>query len=214
MPPEKLSLILTGVVCGCCVILCIAVTYLCVVVKRIRRKLNDLSGGGTKNLVRAIKKSKDEEKRLSAGPRYIVDPQAVPQRVPSAVYQDPQETVTRMDREAGQVPISRIFPSALESTSSTQNITERAENSEQIPLQTLQFVNEGFNADCTRDSTGERSSEAGDSQPIYGNQEVFSDEPIYENKNDESIYQNTGELRSINNPEWARSNTMDKSQIP
>ena len=208
---DKLSLILTGVACGCCVFLCIAVTYLCVVVKRIRRKLNDLSGDGTKNLVRAIKKSKDEEKRLSTGPRYIVDPQAAPQRVPSAVYQDPQETVTRMDREAGEVP---IFPQALEPSSSTQNITEGAEKSEQMPLQTLQFVNEGFNADRTRDSTGERSSEAGDSQPIYGNQEVFLEERISENNNDESIYQNAGELRSINNPEWARSNTLDKSQIP
>ena len=58
-----LSLILTGVVCVCYVLLLIIVLYLCVVVRQIRQDLTDLSKDENINFGRANSDDKYEEKR-------------------------------------------------------------------------------------------------------------------------------------------------------
>lgn len=216
MDRGTLSLILSGVVCGCCVLLCIVVSYLCVVVRRIRRDFSNLSKDGNIDLENALNKYKDEvqRKRVSSGPRYTGEPRDRP-RQQSAVYSDPEETVTYLERGERQKIPDFGNAQALEPTNSTRDISEKAQAPETI---LLQFVNAGFSPDTTRDSTGDSSSETGDSQPIYSNEEAFPDQPIYENNNneeddDEPVYQNRGELAVTNNPEWNRCNTLDISQI-
>lgn len=218
MDRETLFLILVCVLCGCLVLLSIVVIYLCVVVRRIRRDLKDLSNGGHIHLENASNKNKGEEgrKRMSSGNmRYVVkrSPENKQHRQPSAVYSDPEETVTYLEREVR--PQSSVFGNApLETTNSTQNTPERTQATENIPLQ---FVNKGFSPDAGSDPTRESFSEAGDSQSIHSNEEESPEQPIYENNNEledgEPVYQNTGELAAINNPEWKRCNTMDISEI-
>jgi len=231
MTLEKLTLVLAGVACGCCVFLCIIAIFLCVSVKRIRQRLEELTGNGTRHLFRANNNDKDQGKRRNS---YSGEPVAKPPRVPSAVYQDREETVTRLERETGQTGLissgclvapgvvglaaapGRFLPS-FKSESCTQDL-DMQHPVEKTPQKSekkiFEYFNEGYSPDCRLHSSSEESNDVEPSEPIYGNQEVFSEQPIYENTDgEEEIYQNTGELRTINNPESIRRNTMDISKV-
>lgn len=227
----EVALILAGVACGCCVILCIIVICLCVSVKRIRQQLKELTGNGTRHLVRANNKDEEQGKRRNS---YTGEPVAKPPRVASAVYQDPNETVTRLERETEQtgpissgcliasgvvgmaaVPDNSLPPLKPENCTQDLDIQQPDENTPQkADKKIFEYVNEGYSPDYGLHSSSEESNDVEPSEPIYGNQEVFSEQPIYENTDgEEEIYQNTGELRTINNPESIRRNTMDISQV-
>lgn len=231
MTLEKLSLILAGVACGCLVLLCIIVIFLCVSVKRIRQRLEELTGNGTRHLAKGNNNDQEQGRR---GNSYTGEPVAKPPRVPSAVYQDPGETVTRLERETGQTGLissgclvapgvvglaaaSGSFLPSFKPESCTQDL-DMQHPVEKTPQKSekkiFEYVNEGYSPDCRLHSSPEDSSDVEPSEPIYGNEEVFSEQPIYENTDgEEEIYQNTGELRTINNPESIRRNTMDISKV-
>lgn len=212
MTLEKVSLILAGVACGCLVFLCILVIFLCVSVKRIRQRLEELTGNGTRHLARANNNDEEQGKRRNS---YTGEPVAKPPRVPSAVYQDPEETVTRLERETGQtgvVGLPSFKPESCTQDLDTQHPVEKTPQESEKKI--FEFVNEGYSPDYRLHSSSEVSNDVEPSEPIYGNQEVFSEQPIYANTDgEEEIYQNTGELRTINNPESIRCNTMDISQV-
>lgn len=212
MTLEKVSLILAAVACGCLVFLCILVIFLCVSVKRIRQRLEELTGNGTLHLARANNNDEEQGKRRNS---YTGEPVAKPPRVPSAVYQDPEETVTRLERETGQtgvVGLPSFKPKSCTQDLDTQHPVEKTPQKPEKKI--FEFVNEGYSPDYRLHSSPEVSNDVEPSEPIYGNQEVFSEQPIYENTDgEEEIYQNTGELRTINNPESIRCNTMDISQV-
>lgn len=209
MDLDKLLTILMGVVGGCCVLLFVVVTYLCVAVSRIRRKLDDLSRRGSFTLE---KNGGDKEtKRISSGVRYTGEP-LHKQRQQSAVYSEPGEPVEFLERSDGREIAVVVNRQALASAPSTQNIVEKNREPEHVPLQ---FVNQGFSPEAAEDSKRGSSSDSNESQPIYSNEEA--EQGIYENNNgviDEPIYQNSGELAYINNPDLNRCHTMDISQIP
>lgn len=218
MDRDKWFLILTGLVCGCCVLLCVVVTYLCVVVRRLRRKLNDLSRARDGNIVleNESKRNTGVDVRMripSNNSRYTEDPMKRPRKHQSSLYSDPDEPVTvlRLEREVQQESPNKVNTQVLEPSTSTQNIMERSRTTEEHTM-LIEFVNLGFNPDTKRDST----SESNDAQPIYTNEEELAEQPIYQNNNEmdgEPVYQNTGELSYINNPELLRCKTMDISQI-
>ena len=230
MTLEKLSLILAGVACGCLVFLCIVVIVLCVSVKRIRQRLEELTGNGTRHLAKANNNDQEQGRR---GNSYTGEPLAKP-RVPSAVYQDPGETVTRLERETGQTVLISSgcsvapgvvgmaaapgsFLPSFTPKSCTQDL-DMQHPVEKTPQKSekkiFEYVNEGYSPDCRLHSSPEESSDVEPSEPIYGNQEVFSEQPIYANADgEEELYQNTGELWTINNPESILGNTMDISKV-
>lgn len=231
MTLEKLSLILAGVACGCLVFLCIIIIFLCVSVKRIRQRLEELTGNGTRHLAKANKNDQEQGRR---GNSYTGEPVAKPPRVPSAVYQDPEETVTRLERETGQTGLissgclvtpgvvglaaapGSFLPSFKpESCTQDLNMQHPVEKTPQKSEKKIcEYVNEGYSPDCRLHSSPEESNDVEPSEPIYGNQEVFSEQPIYANTDgEEDLYQNTGELRTINNPESILGNTMDISKV-
>lgn len=232
MTLEKLTLALAGVACGCLVFLCIIVIFLWVSVKRIRHRLEELTGNGTRHLAGANNNDKEQGKRRRNS--YTGEPVAKPFRVPSAVYQDPEETVTRLERETGQTGLISSeclvapgvvglaaapgsFLPSFKPESCTQEL-DMQHPVEKTPKKSekkiFEYVNEGYSPDCRLHSSPEESIDVEPSEPIYGNQEVFSEQPIYENTDgEEDIYQNTGELRTINNPESIRCNTMDISKV-
>ena len=207
-----LSVILTAVVCGCCGLLCIVVLYLCVMVRRIRRELNELSrdpvytdanGNGGEF------KGKDNNKRSSSGVRYAVDPCAggkTPNR-PGSVHQlGPEETVTFLElpRLSKEIPDPGTASTSQEAGSSKQEAA-------------IQFVNGAFEPDGSWDhSNCESSSEYRcHTPPIYTNVEYEDEQQVYENNEpiDEPVYQNKGELATFNNPERPRLQTMDINQV-
>ena len=193
MDHDTLSLILMGVVCGCCVLLYVVVTYLCVVVRRIRRKLNHLSkardGCTVMKNVNKLNTGEDTGNLTNSGNEpYEVKPLTLTHRSNSHCYSNPEETVTflEINREVQQ-QISNIANKQVLESSTRQ------------------------------DSTRNSSSESNDAQPVYTNGEELTEQLIYENDNepsDDSTYQNTGDLAYLNNPERIRCNTMDISQIP
>ena len=205
-----LSVILTGVVCGCCGLLCIAVLYLCVMVRRIRRELNKHSRDHvyTDPSFNAGK-SKDEDmnKRNSSGAgRYVVDPcVSKPQNRPGSLCQlGPEESVTvlKLSRLSKEFPDPGTASTCQEAGCSKQEVT-------------LQFVNVAFEPDGARDHFSSESSSECNTQPIYTNEEYEDEQRVYENNEpiDEPVYQNQGELATFNNPERPRLQTMDINDI-
>ena len=202
-----LTEILTAVVCGCCGLLCIVVLYLCVMVRRIRRELNELSRNQSPFYIDAndnAGKGKDEDgrKRNSAAGRYAVGPcqaSKLLNRPGSLVQPGPEETVTVLELPR----LSKEIPDP----GTASNFQEAGSSKE-----ALQFVNGAFEPDGLRDhSSSESSSEyPHDTQPIYTDEE-YDDQPVYDNSEpiDEPVYQNRGELATFNNPERPRLQTMD-----
>ena len=199
-------------------LLCVVVTYLCVVMRRLRRKLNDLSRARDGNIVLENESKQntgvDVRKRISSNiSRYSEDPLKRQRKHPSSVYSEPGESVTvlRLEREVQQESPNEVNTQVLEPSTSTQNIVERLRTTEEHTM-LIEFVNRGFNPDTERDFT----SQSNDGQPIYTNEEELAEQPIYQNNNEmdgEPVYQNSGELAYINNPELLRCKTMDISQI-
>ena len=204
-----LTEILTFVVCGCCGLLCIVVLYLCVVVRRIRRELNELSRHQSPlysdaNANARKVKDEDQSKRNSSAGRYAEDPcsSKIPNRPGSLVQLAPEEPVTVLKLERH----SRKIPDPV----AASTVQEAGSRKEEIPLQ---FVNGAFEPDGSRDhsSSGSSSEYRRDTQPIYTNDNYEDEQPIYENNEpiDEPVYQNRGELAPFNNPERPRLQTMD-----
>ena len=203
-----LTEILTVVVCGCCGVLCIVVLYLCILVRRIRRDLNELLRNGNlvysdPNANRREEKGKEEYKRKresSSATRYTIEPGKGSRQ--SAVHLAPDETVTVLNRPGEEAPV----------TLSTFQVA--GSSKEEIPLQ---FVNESFVPDGSRDHSSSSSSSEDRShpQPIYSNEVDGDEQPIYENNNpiDEPVYLNRGELATFHNPERPRLHTMDITDI-
>ena len=86
---------------------------------------------------------------------------------------------------------------------------------EQIALH--QYVNRSFEPDSShdqRDSTSDSSSEIICDPPIYSNEGLEDEQPVYENNlTEDPVYQNRGELAVRNNPERPRLQTMDITDI-
>ena len=211
-----LSVILTAVVCGCCGLLCIVVLYLCIMVRKIRRELNELSREPVYTAANSNGgqfKDKDNNKRSSSGVRYGNDPCAagkLPNR-PGSVHQlGPGEPVSILElpRLSKEIPDPGTASTSQEAGSSKQEAA-------------LQFVNGAFEPDGSLDHSI-RTNPSGPSldhlchtQPIYTNVEYEDEQQVYENNEpiDEPVYQNEGELATFNNPERPRSQTMDISKI-
>lgn len=171
-------------------------------VKRIRRNLDDivLRRDPTVSLEdpRECKQEDDERNRTnSTNPRYIRDPIKPKRRNNSSIYSEPDETVTYLDREVRTE--SNTDAGVISHLSPSQNLSgaETQASPEHVPLQ---FVNQGFHPETTRDSM------------VYENEVEENAHAICENNN-EPIYQNTGELASLNNPDWERCHTMAISDI-
>ena len=201
--------ILTAVVCGCCGLLCIVVFYLCVLVRRIRRELNELSRN--QNVVyndvnedRKVGKDKDENKRSSGIGRYTLGPGVgkPPNRPGSVSKLEPEETVTVLEltRHGKDTP----------NPAAASTFQKPGSSKEETPLH---FVNGAFEPDGLRDHSSSESSSEDPfvTRPIYSNEEYDNEQPIYENNEpiDEPLYQNRGELANLNNPERPRLQTMD-----
>lgn len=208
----ELSVILTAVVCGCCGLLCAAVVYLCVLVRKIRRELNELSRN--QNVVytdpnenREV--SKDESKRSSAAMRYTIEPCAgkLQNRPGSLSHLAPEESVTFLE-------LSRLDN---ETPNPGTMSTFQEPDSSQVETH-LQFTNVAFEPDGSRDHSSSKSSygERRDTPPINSNEIYENEQPIYENNEpiDEPLYQNRGELATFNNPERPRLQTMDIMDVP
>ena len=206
-------MILTAVVCGCCGLLCIVVLYLCVMVRRIRRELNELSRDPVNVYTdangNAGKFKVEENKRNSSGAgRYALDPcrGKLANRPGSLCQLAPEETVTVLEvqRLSKEIPDPGTSSTFQEAGSSKQEFA-------------LQFVNGAFEPDGSQDhSSSESSSEYRHTQPIYTNEEYEDErERIYENNEpiDEPVYQNQGDLATFNNPERPRLQTMDINDI-
>ena len=209
----ELSMILTAVVCGCCGLLCIVVLYLCVMVRRIRRELNELSRDPVYTDANGnAGKFKDEEKKKrnsSGAGRYAVDPCQAGKLVhrPGSLCQlAPEETVTvlQLERLSKEIPDPGTSSTFQEAGSSKQEFA-------------LQFDNGAYEPDGSQDhSSSLSSSEYRHTQPIYTNEEYDDEaERIYENNEpiDEPVYQNQGDLATFNNPERPRLQTMDINDI-
>ena len=208
-----LPVILTGVVCGCCGFLCIVVLYLCVMVRRIRRELNELSRDPVYTDTNGNPgKFKDEgkNKRNSSGAgRYAIDPCAAGKLLnrPGSLSQlGPEEIVTVLElpRLSREIPDHGTASTFQEGGSSKQDAA-------------LQFVNVAFEPDGSRDhsSSGSSSEYRCHTQPIYTNEEYEDEQRIYENNEpiDDPVYQNQGDLATFNNPERPRLQTMDINDI-
>ena len=183
--------------------------YLCFLVRRIRRELNELSRNQSviyndANENRKVGKDEDANKRSSAHWRYTLEPGvSKPRNRPGSVSQlEPEEAVTVLEltRHGKEAP----YPGT------TSTFQEAGSSKEETPLH---FANGAFEPDGLRDhSSSESSSEARCvTHPIYGNEEYDNEQPIYENNEptDEPLYQNRGELATLNNPERPRLQTMD-----
>ena len=158
MACDTLSIILMGVVCGCCVLLYVVVIYLCVVVRGIRRKLNDLSrardGSIVMENVNKRNTGEDTRNRTSSGnERYTVKPLTLPHRPNSHRYSNSEETVTvlEINREVQQEISNIANKRVLESSTSKQHIVERPREAEPQTMH-IEFVNMAFNPDTRRDS--------------------------------------------------------------
>lgn len=189
--------------------------YLCVIVRRIRRDLGNLSKSGSlvytdANENRQIKKDDKSTNRLSSSAgRYTIEPgKAKPANRRSAVRTDPEETVTYLTRP-GEMEPSAPNPASL---STFQGV---GSSQEQIALH--QYVNRSFEPDSShdqRDSTSDSSSEIICDPPIYSNEGLEDEQPVYENNlTEDPVYQNRGELAVRNNPERPRLQTMDITDI-
>ncbi|KAJ7393592.1 hypothetical protein OS493_006577 [Desmophyllum pertusum] len=206
--------ILLYVVCGCCALLCVLVVYLCVIVRRIRRDLQDLSRNGNLIYTEPIDNRRDKtnkedynrKRESSSATRYVIEPgKGKPSNRHSSVHQDPGESVTYLTRPGEVTPAT---------ARASQRAPQIAGPSVQVHIPLVEFVNEGFVQDSAhnpRDSNSDSSSEC-DHQPIYSNDEAIQDQ---ENNNpiDEPLYQNRGELSILNNPERPRLQTMDIKDI-
>jgi len=206
----NLTEILTAVVCGCCGLLCIVVLYLCVVVRRIRRELNELSRDqsplytdANDNAGKTIKDKDENKKRSSSAGRYAIDPCAgkLLNRPGSIARLEPDETVTVLQRTR---PNKEIPDTGTASTSQ-----EAGPSKEGIALQ---FDNAAYEPDGLRDHSSRESS----GEYRHTNDECEDEQPVYENTNepiDEPVYQNRGDLATFNNPERPRLHTMDIMEI-
>ncbi|XP_068678057.1 uncharacterized protein [Montipora foliosa] len=206
MESWRLSLILAAVACSCCLVLCVFLMCLCIMVKRIRRNLDDirLRRGPTDSLEdpRGCKQEEDEgNRRNSNNLRYILRPIGgqKQRRDNPSIYSKADEHVIYLRPESGT-------PSQNLSGAETQASTEH------VPLQ---FVNQGFShPETSRNSMVANQSEASDDLQSVLEKDVASEneQPTYENTI-EPIYQNTGELASLNNPDLERCHTMAISDI-
>lgn len=184
-------------------------------VKRIRRNLDDivLRRDPTVSLEdpRECKQEDDEKNRTNSNnPRYIRDPMKRKRRNNSSIYSEPDETVTYLDREVRTE--SNTDAGVISHLSPSQNLSgaETQASPEHVPLQ---FVNQGFNPDTTRNSMVKNQSEASDDLQVEYENAVEKNAHATCENNNEPIYQNTGELASLNNPDWERCNTMAISDI-
>jgi len=173
-------------------------------VRRIRRELNELSNPVYTDANYNFGKGKveDEKKRDSSFGRYGEDPcQAIKlrNRPGSLVQSGPDETVTVLElpRLSQEIPDPGTASASQEAGPSKEPI---------------EFVNVAFEPDGLRDhSSSESSSEyPRDTHPIYTNTD-YDEQPEDDNSEpiDEPLYQNRGELATLNNPERPRLRTMD-----
>ena len=213
--------ILFWLVFSCCLLLSVIIIYLCVMVRRIRRAVDELIRNKDAHFsledIRQNKETSDVRTRtISSNLRYTGDPVIGRKRKHnSSIYSEPGEPVIFLERNDSQSNAGGTQQLDMEYASTIQNPTviEIQATPQQIPYQ---YSNKGFSSEITRDSSV-RDSVSDDSQPVYGNEEVFSDEkPPGENNNrviNEPVYQNTGELAVLNNPEWERRDTMNISDL-
>lgn len=203
--------VILAVVCGCYGLLCAVVVYLCVLVRKIRRELNELSRNQNVVYTDANENrevSNDENKRSSAAMRYTIEPCAgkLLNRPGSLARLEPDETVTvleltRTDKETS----NPVGMSTFQEPGSSR-------------VETNEFTNDAYEPDGSRDHSSSKSSygDRRDTPPIYSNEEYENDQPVYENSEpiDEPLYQNRGELADFNNPERPRLQTMDIMDVP
>ena len=220
MESAILTLSLLVSVCVGVFLLCGIIIYLCVMVRRIRRDVDELIRNKNTNISLEDIRNKEavnvRERTISGNPRYTGDPVNWRKRKHnSSIYSEPGEPVIFLERNDSQSNAGSTQQLDMEYASAIQNptVTEIQATPQQIPYQ---YSNKGFSPEITRNSTV-RDSVSDDSQPVYGNEEVFSDgKPPGENNNEvinEPVYQNTGELAVLNNPEWQRTYTMNISDF-
>ena len=216
----NLTLILLGLVCFGCLLLCGFVIYLCVMLRRIRRDVDELIRNRDANHISLEdmsqnKESVDVRKRtISSNLRYTGDPlMKRKRRHNSSIYSEPGEPVIFMERNDSQSNAGSNQQRGIEHAVTIQNPTEVQATPQPS---SYQYSNEGFSPESTRNSTVP-DSVSDIAQPIYGNEEVFRDEkPPGKNNNkiiNEPLYQNTGKLAVLNNPELERTYTMNISDL-
>ena len=201
MDSTEVALILSGVVCGCCLLLCLAVIWLCIKVRRISRDVekNRFTGAESSYAdATSLDRKRTDGNQASLTGRYVVNPNR--KKTNSAYEVDPGETCTYVpDFQRPPIP--------------TFSNAERGPGGEPSkPPSNMEYVNKCFIGD---ESTA--SSSIVPEHPIYTNEQ---DQPVYQNCEDlqsnvdnEPIYANKGELAGLHNPELERSATMTISQI-
>ena len=223
--PEKmesppLTLILLGSVCFGILLLCVIIIYLCLMLRRIRRDVDELIRNKDANAISLEdisqnKESVDVRKRtISSNLRYTGDPLVKrKRRHNSSIYSEPGEPVIFMERNDSQSNAGGNQQLGMEHAVTIQNPPEIQVTPQQS---SYQYSNEGFSPDSTRNSTIP-DSVSDIAQPIYGNEEVFRDEkPPGKNNNqiiNEPLYQNAGKLAVLNNPELERTYTVNISDL-
>ena len=199
MGSPSLILILSWLAFFGCLLLCVIIIYLCVMVRRIRRDVDEL----IRNEGVSRKKEGDEDcERVNSRNPYA--PYRVKPRHNSAIQPDPDESVIVLNAlTESQSNAGRTQRLGIEYATTIQNpaVTEKQATPQQIPYQN---TNNGFSPEITGNSSLQDGGSE-DSQPVYENREIFSDETPAGNNNNqiikEPIYQNTGELAVENNPE-------------
>ncbi|XP_067051882.1 uncharacterized protein [Acropora muricata] len=199
MRSPSLILILSCLAFFGCLLLCVIIIYLCVMVRRIRRDVDEL----IRNEGVSRKKEGDEDcERVNSRNPYA--PYRVKPRHNSAIQPDPDESVIVLNAlTESQSNAGRTQRLGIEYATTIQNpaVTEKQATPQQIPYQ---YTNNGFSPEITGNSSIQDGGSE-DSQPVYENREIFSDETPAGNNNNqiikEPIYQNTGELAVENNPE-------------
>ena len=133
-----------------------------------------------------------------------------------AIQPDPDESVIVLNTLTdSQSKAGRTQQLGMEYATTIQNpaVTEKQATPQQIPYQ---CPNNGFSPEITGNSSVQEGG-SDDSQPVYENREIFSDETPAGNNNNqiinEPIYQNAGELAILNNPEREITYTRNTSDL-
>lgn len=174
-------------------------------VRRIRRNVDELIRKKRANTsfegVSRKKEGDEDWERVNSRNPYA--PYRIKPRHNSAIQPDPDESVIVLNAlTESQSNAGRTERLGIEYATTIQNpaVTEKQATPQQIPYQ---CTNNGFSPEITGNSLQDGGSE--DSQPVYENRKIFSDETPAGNNNNkiinEPIYQNTGELAVENNPE-------------
>lgn len=202
MENSTLTLYLLVAVCVGCLLLCAIIIYLCVMLRRIRRDVDELIRNKDANHISLEdmsqnKESVDVRKRtISSNLRYTGDPlMKRKRRHHSSIYSEPGEPVIFMERNDSQSNAGSNQQLGMEHAVTIQNPTEVQATPQPS---SYQYSNVGFSPESTRNSTVP-DSVSDIAQPIYGN-EVFRDEkPPGKNNNQLNLFTKTSACSRFRN---------------